>query len=78
MSVAFDHVDFLSETPSVPTRASHLNLPDRMTCYWELKIEAFKGVRLEVGVATRRSIYRGGLNKAEVRFVLGYAQQGIV
>eukprot|EP00752_Nemacystus_decipiens_P016796 g15032.t1 len=38
---------------------------DKMTCYWEVKIEAFTGVRLEIGVATRRSIYRGGCNKDE-------------
>lgn len=38
-----------------------------MTCYWEVKVEAFTGVRLEIGVATRRSIYRGGYNKDEVR-----------
>lgn len=39
---------------------------DVMTCYWEVKIEAFTGVRLEIGVATRRSIRRGGLDKDEV------------
>lgn len=39
---------------------------DTMTCYWEVKIEAFTGVRLEIGVATRRCIRRGGLNKDEV------------
>ncbi|CAN0161864.1 unnamed protein product [Pylaiella littoralis] len=38
---------------------------DKMTCYWEVKIETFTGVRLEIGVATRRSIYRGGCNKDE-------------
>ncbi|CAM9283987.1 unnamed protein product [Scytosiphon promiscuus] len=38
---------------------------DKMTCYWEVKVEAFTGVRLEVGVATRRSIYGGGYNKDE-------------
>lgn len=37
-----------------------------MTCYWEVKIDIFTGVRLEIGVATRRSIYRGGFDKAEV------------
>lgn len=40
---------------------------DLMTCYWEVKIEAFTGVRLEIGVATRQSIYQGGLDKKEVR-----------
>ncbi|CAB1115983.1 unnamed protein product [Ectocarpus sp. CCAP 1310/34] len=38
---------------------------DKMTCYWEVKIQVFTGVRLEVGVATRRSIYRGGCDKDE-------------
>lgn len=38
---------------------------DLMTCYWEVKIEAFSGVRLEIGVATRRCIRRGGLDKDE-------------
>ena len=42
-----------------------------MTCYWEVKIEAFTGVRLEIGVATRRSIYRGGHNMEEARCLLG-------
>lgn len=42
-------------------------LSDLMTCYWEVKIEAFSGVRLEIGVATRRCIRRGGLDKDEVR-----------
>lgn len=37
-----------------------------MTCYWEVKLEVFTGVRLEIGVATRRSIYRGGCDKDEV------------
>ncbi|CAM9197435.1 unnamed protein product [Ectocarpus fasciculatus] len=38
---------------------------DKMTCYWEVKIQVFTGVRLEIGVATRRSIYRGGCDKDE-------------
>lgn len=41
-----------------------------MTCYWEVKVEAFTGVRLEIGVATRRSIYRGGYDKNEARYLL--------
>ncbi len=45
---------------------SRIPSPDKMTCYWEVKVEAFTGVRLEIGVATRRSIYRGGCNKEEV------------
>lgn len=42
--------------------------PDRMTCYWEVRVEVFTGVRLEIGVGSRQSIYRGGLNKDEVSF----------
>ena len=41
-----------------------------MTCYWEVNIDTFTGVSLEIGVATRRSIYRGGHSRDEARCLL--------
>lgn len=67
-SACIDYVHFMVHVYATGKSAS----PDKMACYWEVKIEAFAGVRLEIGVATRRSIYRGGCNKEEVSVCLLY------
>ncbi|CAM9125700.1 unnamed protein product [Choristocarpus tenellus] len=38
---------------------------DVHTCYWEVKLENFSGVRLEVGVGSRDCMSMGGINKEE-------------
>ncbi|CAM9925057.1 unnamed protein product [Discosporangium mesarthrocarpum] len=53
-----------SSRPGMATLLGNERL-DVYTCYWEVRVETFQGVRLEIGVGSRGCVATGGLNANE-------------